>query len=323
MSEPMLGGSPAPLMPPADPGPYLASGTTPTPTGPVPCATCGQPAAASPSAYAVGGATTLLGPVLAIGRLRASFPSLGHQREYAEVAAADPDAPITGSALKQVIEVAENRYLARQTCWIFTVQANDVFSVVPGTDADLDELVDLLSGEDDGTVHALVGEPATAPVAQGCWLPGLPAITPVQVLSFSLDEFVSTLGDNYDASRDSSAGGGNPTRDDPRYRATVQDLFYRLTRRADSTGFADDDRARNFLALKDPAVYALTWDRANNGQNLIEISTRRSVRNGRRLVGVRLSYRHHQTHLIERFQCQVDTTDLFCFKAAGLTPTYD
>jgi hypothetical protein len=55
----------------------------------------------------------------------------------------------------------------------------------------------------------------------------------------------------------------------------------------------------------------------------VEVSARRADRGGRRLVAVRFTFRDQQTHLVERYQCQVDTSDLFCFKATPLTLTYD
>jgi hypothetical protein len=305
----------------------------------------------------VPGVTRVVGPALAVGRLRASFPSLGLQREYAEAAEADPDAPVASSDLKDLISQDEYRYLARQMCWVFTVQSVDVCVVVPRSEADLDELVESLAADDENTVQVLVGEPATRLPAPGCSDAGLPMVSPVQLLSFTMDQFAGALGQRYDADR-VAVGAGEPTVEqarkperraatrgqaessaadegeggaedaggtgnDPRWGTMVRDVFSRLTRRADSTGFNDEDRARNYLALKDPGVYALTWNAQSSGQNLIGIGTRQFVRGGRRMVAVRFSFRHWQTHVIERYETLVDTHDLFCFKAAPLTPTYD
>jgi hypothetical protein len=295
-----------------------------------------------------------VGPILAVGRLRATFPSLGHQREFADAAHIDPDAAVTSSDFKEVLSLDEHRYLARQVCWTFTVLGSDVCLVVPRDDADLDEMMDTLVAEDDGTVQALVGEPATGGRSvPGCRDVDLPMVAPVQLHSFTLDEFAEAMAAHYDAtaatlastrSETSPSGEGTTDTEDadteqptgngdntasggvssnPRWRSSVRDLFHRLTGRGDATGFSDEDRARNYLALKDPAVYALTWNARNHGQHLIDVGTRRSDRGGRRRVAVRFTFRDRQTHLVERYQCHVDTTDLFCFKATPLTPTYD
>ena len=324
------------------------------------CTTCGQLLPAYPGTdqspqpgQQVMGFRTV-GPILAVGRLRATFPSLGHQREFADAAHIDPDAAVTSSDLKEVLSLDEHRYLARQVCWTFTVLGSDVCLVVPRDDADLDEMMDTLVAEDDGTVQALVGEPATGGRSvAGCRDVDLPMVAPVQLHSFTLDEFAEAMAAHYDAtaatlastrSETSPSGEGTTDTEDadteqptgngdntasggvssnPRWRSSVRDLFHRLTGRGDATGFSDEDRARNYLALKDPAVYALTWNARNHGQHLIDVGTRRSDRGGRRRVAVRFTFRDRQTHLVERYQCHVDTTDLFCFKATPLTPTYD
>jgi hypothetical protein len=302
------------------------------PGGPGGCVTCGQllpghgmpPALMSqPGPQPV--TTRTVGPILAVGRLRASFPSLGHQREYADIAAVDPDAPIATRELKDVVTQWEHRYLARQICWIFSVQSVDICVVVPRNDADLDELMDSVAIDDENTVHALTGEPAVNLGPAVCWDIELPLVAPVQLLSFTLDELAAGLGQRYDVdqSDEDQAPDGGGTSNDRRWQAMVRDVFNRLTRPSDTAGFNDDDRARTYLALKDPAVYGLAWNALNNGQSLIDIGTRRSVRAGRRLIVVRFTFRHRQTHVLDRYQCQVDTTDLFCFKATPLTPFYD
>lgn len=339
MSDSVVGGQPVEGKAPAvDPGSIAPAVISPvagqqmvSAAGPAPCVGCGQP---MPGQVILPGVTRVVGPVLAVGRVRASFPSLGLQREYAEAAEADPDAPVASSDLKDVISRDEHRYLARQVCWMFTVQSLDVCVVVPRSDADLDELVESLAIDDESTVQVLVGEPASRLAAPGCWDADLPMVSPVQLLSFTIDEFAGALAQRYDADRaaggavDGSEGNGGGegaggTGDDPRWRTMVRDVFYRLTRRADTTGFSDEDRARNYLALKDPAGYALIWNALSNGQNLIGISTRQFVRGGRRMVAVRFTFRHRQTQVIDRYETLVDTNDLFCFKAAPLAPTYD
>jgi hypothetical protein len=302
---------------------------------PAPCVTCGQvpgqPMGAQqmmPGQNTVPGVTRVVGPVLAVGRVRASFPNLGLQREYAEVAGADPEALVASSDLKELISQDEYRYLAHQVCWMFTVQSVDVCVVVPRTAEDVNELVSMTADEED-TVHVLLGQPTTTAAAPDCLNDDLPMVSPVQLLSFTIDEFATALAQRYDTDRatsetgDVGADGADGTGNDPRWQGMVRDVFYRLTRRAGTTGFSDEDRARNYVALKDPAVYALIWNALSNGQSLIGIGSRELVRGGRRLGAVWFSFRHHQTHVVERYETLIDTHNLFCFRAAPLTPTYD
>jgi hypothetical protein len=270
----------------------------------------------------------VVGPVLAVGRVRASFPNLGLQREYAEVAGADPEALVASNDLKELISQDEYRYLAHQVCWMFTVQSVDVCVVVPRTAEDVSELVSMAADEEDA-VHVLLGQPTTTAAAADCLNAELPMVSPVQLLSFTIGEFATALAQRYDTDRatsevgDVGADGADGTGNDPRWHGMVRDVFYRLTRRAGTTGFSDEDRARNYVALKDPAAYALIWNALSNGQSLIGIGSRELVRGGRRLGAVSFSFRHHQTHVVERYETLIDTHNLFCFRAAPLTPTYD
>jgi hypothetical protein len=323
-------------------GPPVEHGGVPAPVPlayPAPCVTCGQvpgqPMGAQqmmtgpmPGQDMVPGVTRVVGPVLAVGRVRASFPNLGLQREYAEAAGADPEALVASSNLKELISQDEYQYLAHQVCWMFTVQSVDVCVVAPRSTEDVNELVSMAADEEN-TVQVLLGQPTTTAAAPDCLNDDLPMVSPVQLLSFTIDEFASALAQRYDADRatsetgDVGADGAGGTGNDPHWRAMVRDVFYRLTRRAGTTGFTDEDRARNYIALKDPGVYAMIWNALSNGQNLIGIGSRELTRGGRRLGAVSFSFRHRQTHVVERYETLIDTQDLFCFKAAPLTPTYD
>jgi hypothetical protein len=261
--------------------------------------------------------------VFTVGRLRAGFPDSGLQQEYAQAASVHPDAPVESSELKAVIAQPDNRYLARQVCWTFTAQSgDDACTVLPRSEAELDDLIDLLAPEGAEPIQALVGSPAATRTPFGCWAGDLPAVWPVQVLSFAMDEFTDAMASEHQPDADEKADVA-PLRENPQYRASVHDLFVRLTQRSGNVGVTDEDRACNFLALKDSPSYALNWQARTEGKNLTNITARAMFKGARRLVDVRFVFRHHQTHLTETYHCQVDTTDLFCYKALPLSPTYD
>ena len=149
-------------------------------------------------------------------------------------------------------------------------------------------------------------------------------------MTFTVDDFAKALGERYDGDRTDAdltdADGGEPSArptDDPRWRTLIRDTFTRLTRGGDSAGFTDEDRARNYVALKDSAVYALMWNALGDGRSLVDVSARRVLRAGRRTVAVRLTFRHRQTQVVECYERLVDTHDVFCFAIGSLTPAYD
>ncbi|WP_448612619.1 cyanobactin maturation protease PatG family protein [Modestobacter sp. URMC 112] len=351
MSQPTSGPPGAGL--PGAPAPHVHPASAPAVTGSpgVACATCGQPTGiqGTTAAQAQGLGTdwpAASGPLLAVGRLRAHFPTLGLQREYAEAAGVDPDAIVTSRDLRDVLADSDNRYLARQVCWTFAVQSVDVCQVLPRHDAELDELIDALGPDNEGTVQVLIGEAASRNTFAGCWLPDLPGVATIQILSFGLNELVTSLGEQHDqrsqttldhveedptgdvpplSDTASGAGAGAAARtgDDPRWQSVIRETFLRLTQRSGATGFRDEDRARNYVALKDPAIYSLIWTALQDGKSLVEVSARRLTRAGRRMVAVRLAFRHRQTQVIERYERLVDTQDTFCFAVGALNPVYE
>jgi hypothetical protein len=272
----------------------------------------GAIAAPSPMWFPV---PTAAGFVYAVGRLHARFSTLGVEREYAHVADADPDAAVRTRQLKRVLSAPEHRYLARHMCWVFSGRSADSCTVTPRDDNDLVQLIDLLESEEDQVVQALVGSPATGVPPTPCLGAGLPAVWPEQLLSFTMDEFISRMP--------GLEQGGQASDNLALRSAVVGDAFAQLTQRADNRGLSDEHRALNYLALRFPPIYHLAAQARSDGKALIGVDTRSSRSGDRRLVAIRLIFRHPKTQLTERYHCPVDVTDVFPFLTGPLERTYD
>ena len=85
----------------------------PRPTAqPAPCPTCGNGAGAMPASY-----------VYALGQIETRFPRPSVEKEVAQVTGRAETAGQTDrQAFHQMLSQRENRYLARQMCWVLTVQ---------------------------------------------------------------------------------------------------------------------------------------------------------------------------------------------------------
>jgi hypothetical protein len=255
------------------------------------------------------------GFVYVVGRLHARFPSLGAQREYAQITRSDPDALVRTAPLRAVLSASENRYLARQICWVFSGPSSDACLVQPRDGNDLDELIEALT-DDDSTVQVLVGSPASAPVAAlSCLATGLPAVWPDQLLSFRRDEFLDALAE---------AADGGEWEHAEAWRRIAGDLFDNLTQRTENQGIAAAHRAMNFIALHYPPIYQLTFDAHREESFLIGVDAHvGGAGSDRTTVDVRLGFRNVRTHVVQRYVCRVDVTDLFPFLTSPITVTYD
>jgi len=249
----------------------------------------------------------------AVGRLTTQFPTLGVEKEFMQlVGEASASALVEVDQLKAVLENPQNRYLGRHLCWVLVTQHVDALVIIPRDADDVAQLVDALT-LDENAIQAVVGGPARWPAPADCSGLGLPAVSPEQLLSFTMDEFIESLPRDEEAT----------DLDDSSYRTVVRDLFTRLTRRSDNWGVADEHRALNYLALRYPALYHATVSALRDGKALIGVDARHSHAGSRRVVSVRLTFRHRRNDVTERYRCLVDVTDLFPFLVSPLSLTYD
>ena len=81
----------------------------------------------------------------AIGRIEARFPRLSIEKEFAQVTGRAETAGQTDQqAFYNVLSKPENRYLARQLCWVLTIQGLETYIVHPRDPRDFDRLVEAI-----------------------------------------------------------------------------------------------------------------------------------------------------------------------------------
>lgn len=261
-------------------------------------------------------------PVYAVGLLSPQFPSIGVEKEFAQLTAgAHQGDRIEVGLLQQVLDSPDNAYLARHLCWVFASSGVDIFTVLPRDDAEVARLVEMLSSEaTDDLVHVVVGRTISGPADSPCAASGLAAVRADQVLAFTPAEFAAAMPEDASHGNDavpSPATGGSD------FQAVVREVFTRLTRGAGNRGYADEHRARNYVALRYPPIYHAVRQAQRDGKVLVGIDAQHSHAAGRRLVSVRLTVRHPRTDITERYQCLVDVTEVFPFLITGLQPVYD
>ena len=129
-------------IPAAAPGPNGASTPlAPQQLAPAACPTCG-----SAAAYSF---------VFAVGRIEVRFASPGVEKELAQVIARAPGKGKTDrEAMQSVLSLRENRYLARQMCWVLTIQGLETYLLVPRDPADIELLVGALRSAPRPTARA-------------------------------------------------------------------------------------------------------------------------------------------------------------------------
>jgi hypothetical protein len=104
---------------------------TSPPAPPVPCPACGS------------GATSMsLSYVYALGQIETRFPRPSVEKEMAQATGRAETAGHTDQqAFYDVLSRREHRYLARQLCWVLSIQGLETYILKPRDPADLDLLI--------------------------------------------------------------------------------------------------------------------------------------------------------------------------------------
>jgi len=122
---------PAPQASPARPAPGSPA--------PLPCPTCGVSTQLNPPSNNM----TTSAYVYALGRIEPRFPRLSVEKEYAQATGRAETAGLTDrQTLQTVLSQPENRYLARQLCYVLTIEGLDTYILQLGDPVDLQVLIE-------------------------------------------------------------------------------------------------------------------------------------------------------------------------------------
>jgi hypothetical protein len=249
--------------------------------------------------------------VYAVGRIEARFPSLGVEKEYAQATGRTPstDGLTDRQALHRVLGEAENRYLARMLCWVFSVSGLDTYILRPRDSADLRLFVDSIRSEPDPTdldvIIGMRGPLATPEMCNGLMVP----IVAVDLIyAFKRDELLGSIPrpENIKVQQ---------------FRAVASELFDRVLQLADNAGATDEHRALNYLAVRYPAIYARAAQAYADDFALTAVEVRPApVGGARKVVEVVLAFTNRTTDFTERWCVRCDVTEEFPFLVSKLGP---
>ena len=271
------------------------------------CAVCGSAAENS----AEGGQTASF--VYALGRVEPRFPSLAVEKEFAQAVGRADTAGLTDrAALHTLLSQRTNRYLARQLCYLLTVEGVETYLLQPRDPADIDLLVQAIRPAPRLTdVDVVIG--VRGPIAPPEMCNGLmvPMVAFDQMYSFDVDALIKSIPKAEKVSQ-------------KQFEATAEELFMRIMQMADNAGATDEHRALNYLAVRYPAVYALAAERHTQNASLTGVEVRQSALSGvRKIVDVIFAHTNRSNDVTEKSFVRVDVTEQFPYLVTKLSPYYD
>ena len=200
--------------------------------------------------------------VYAIGRIEARFPTLSVEKEFAQAVKPAQTAGKTDHAtMMAVLSDRKNRYLARQMCWVFTIQGMDTYILIP-RDADIELFVEALRDQrEPNDIDVVIG------MRGGIAPPGLcnglmvPVVEVDQIYSFSRQQLLNEVP--------------RPKAEKPdQFVKTVGEIFNRVMLMTDNAGATAAHRALNYLAMRYPAVYTLAAEQFAKDCSLTSVDVR-------------------------------------------------
>jgi hypothetical protein len=249
--------------------------------------------------------------VYALGRLEPRFPRLSVEKEFAQATGRAETVNLTDrQALREVLE--QNRYLAKQLCWVMTVGGLETYLVVPRDPTDTNLLVESLRPNPrPGDVDLVVG--MRGPLAPPEMCNGLivPIVALDALFSFDQDSLIGSIPRPEKISAE-------------KFKESAQEVFDRMSQIRDNAGDTDEHRALNYLTVRYPAIYAAVAQAHGRNCSLTAVDVRPSALSGvRNIVDVIFSFTDRATDVVEKQYLRVDVTEEFPFLVTKLSPYYD
>jgi hypothetical protein len=254
--------------------------------------------------------------VYAIGRIEPRFPSLGLERELAQVTGrADTSGLTDREGLRRVLSERSNRYLARQICWVLRIEGLETYILQPRDPLDFELLVEAVRPAPGGfDVDVVIGVRGPIAPPEACNGLMVPIVAFDQIYSFDRDALIDSI----------PRPEGLPKKEEASFAAAAAELFDRIMQMADNAGATDEDRALNYLAVRYPAIYSHTAEQYRRNFSLAAVEVRRSPLSGaRKIADVIFSYTHRETGFSEQFFLRADVTEEFLFLVRPLAPYFE
>jgi hypothetical protein len=271
------------------------------------CATCG----AAPASNGAPMGTPRY--IYAVGRIEARFPRLSVEKEFSQATGRAETAGLTDrQALQKVLSQRQNRYLARQLCWVMTIEGLETYILVPRDPSDIDLLVEALranpSPMDLDCVIGVQGPIASPEMCNGLMVP---VVAFDQIYSFDREALIKAIPKPEKTSA-------------KEFAPAAEELFDRIMQLTDNAGATDEHRALNYLAVRYQAIYANAADAFARNAALSSVDVQASALSGtRNVVDVIFTYTNRNTDVDDKCFVRVDVTDEFPYLVTKLSPYYD
>jgi hypothetical protein len=234
------------------------------------------------------------------------------EKEFAQATGRAETAGLTDrQAIRAVLAERSGRYLARQLCWVLTIEGLETYVLQPRDPGDLDLLVEAVRPDpsplDLDVVIGLRGPLAPPEACNGLTVP---VVVFDQMYSFDRETLLDSI----------PRPDKLPKAQQEQFRTVAGEIFDRIAQIADNAGATDEDRALNYLAVRYPAIYARAVEQFERNFSLAAVYARPSPLSGaRKIADVIFSFTNRESDFSEQFFVRVDVSEEFPFLVTKLS----
>jgi hypothetical protein len=250
--------------------------------------------------------------IYALGQIEARFPRLSLEKEYAQAVGRIETKGLTDrQVLHAALSLREHRYLARQLCWVLTVQGMESYILLPRVQEDLDLLVQVLEPQPVPWINAVIG--VRGPIAPPEYCNGLlvPVLAFDQIYSFDRASLIKAIPKPESIAAED-------------FSSAAEELFDRVFQLADNAGATDEHRALNYLTMRYSAIYSKVAEEFANNFSLDAVDATASRLSGtRKVMDIVFTFTERTVGFTKKSFVRVDVTEEFPFLVTKLSPYYD
>lgn len=256
--------------------------------------------------------------IYAVGKIVYRFPNRSIELELAQAIGRTPEEDTKGRTRDEVVYTAltdrNNRYIARQICYVLTIEGLETYILVPSDPLDSERLVEAIRPNPGvGDINVIIGR--RGPIAPREMCNGLlvPIVSVDNIYSFDRDTLIKAIPKKKEKS----------TNED-QFRKTSDALFNNIIQIADNSGAIDEHRAINYLAVRYDEIYHRTQLLQDENYSLTAIEVLPSRLSGvEKIVDVVFSYENRTNRATQKWFCRVGITGEFPFLVSPMQEYFE
>jgi hypothetical protein len=254
--------------------------------------------------------------IYAIGKVVHRFPNRSLEMELAQATGRRPEGETRGLAhpevAHKVLTDPENRYIARQICYVLNIEGLETYILVPSDPLDIERLAQAIRpAPGAGDIDVIIGRRGPISSPETCNGLMIPIVSVDQIYSFEREDLIKAIPRRKGTS-------------DDQFKKTAIALFNHIIQIADNAGEIDEHRALNYLAVRYDEIYHRTQLMQDENYFFSGVDVRPSRLSGtRKILDVIFSYESRDRKSLQKWFVRVDATEEFPFLVSPMQQYFE